>query len=1160
MNRRSVRGAYNELNVVNRQRVGVEDMTMLTEINDNSIMENIKERLQSKEIYTYIGNVLIVANPYSWLDIYSPKTKRRYLHQMLVDQPPHIYALAEAAFRGMVLEEENQCLIISGESGAGKTEASKQIQDYIATVAGSGEGVDAIKECFLKSNPVLEAFGNAKTLRNNNSSRFGKYLELKFNKYGSPRGGTITNYLLEKSRVCRPGVGERGYHIFYQLIASNFDANFGLKAAKDFDYLSCSKCDSVLGMNDSKEFSETLSSMNGVGLTDDTAAHIFAVVASILHLGNTKFATVTQGNNAEGSRVTVDAGLKKFCQLAGLNEGDITHALTHRQMQIVGNDGNLEIVDVPQNSTQAEARRDAVAQSLYERMFQMIVNRINEQLDPSNNVLDVQEVQLRTIGVLDIYGFEIFDVNSFEQLCINYVNEKLQQIFIELTLRTEQDDYEREGITWTPVPFFNNKVVCELLDALNPPGIFRVLDDTSKTMHTAIDASAIDRKFADTTQTTLSSHEHLTTKFNADLQTFTIKHYAGDVTYTLGGFGDANKDALSKDLIIALQKSSLPIMKLLYPETISVKDTKAPMTASYRMRTQCNALVTALMECQPHYVRCIKSNDEKLALTCHDSRVTHQVKYLGLSENVKVRRAGFAFRTEYHRFLDRFQIISPKTYPQWYGTDKAGCQEIINCLVDTIPALVQEVQWGNNMIFIRTPETYFAIEKFRENKKGDFAVKIQKAWRKFFARKDCVNLQAVMTTLYNGMGKSRRRHSIFRPYEGDYLGNEGPLTAEIREGVFRIIDHYDSQENVVFADAECYHTIKKGESWDYKKRILVLTTRAVYFIDYATKEETEVLQNKKQKYRKEMPTIFLRRRISLKPEPQRLGKGAVLESVSMSKFADPFLALHTVPVPRYEKPENNRVDEKVCCITGKKFNLFTHKHHCRACGHCFIFELANTMQPVPDLGVYKDDKCCNTHIGLQSTIQAEDMLLYFDKKSEFAGLLKLQWENIHGPSKPLITYANTFAMRSGPDPDTSFLPATRVCFSEKPYGFNGTDPCPHRNATELRLQLETDDLKVECADGNIFNITVAPGVPTEFMEGRKNRQEERAVKRKEQAEARRRYNMAREKERKEKRMAQLEEKKKQRKAAKASNLGGGGKLPGASGKTPATFSPPRPGR
>lgn len=262
-----------------------QDMVLIPDTKDTGIVANLKLRLKSEQIYTNIGHVLVACNPYKWLRIYDEAVMKSYVQQQRVDMPPHIFATAEAAYRSMIAEEDNQCVIISGESGAGKTEASKQIQSYIAKVSGGGEGVDRIKSVFLESNPVLEAFGNAKTLRNNNSSRFGKYFELKFDRFGCPVGGLITNYLLEKSRICRPNEGERNFHIFYQLVASEFSEGLGLGSVADFEYLSCSTCRTVEGVDDRSEFDVTINAMRSVGMKNPQIKSVLSLVAAVLHIG-----------------------------------------------------------------------------------------------------------------------------------------------------------------------------------------------------------------------------------------------------------------------------------------------------------------------------------------------------------------------------------------------------------------------------------------------------------------------------------------------------------------------------------------------------------------------------------------------------------------------------------------------------------------------------------------------------------------------------------------------------------------------------------------------------------------------------------------------------------------------------------------------------------
>lgn len=753
-----------------RVQIGIEDMVLLRDITDKGIMENLKTRLQAENIYTYIGHVLVACNPYKWLKIYEESVMKSYIMQSRIDMAPHVFATAEAAYRSMITEEDNQCIIISGESGAGKTEASKQIQSYIAKVSGGTEGVDRIKKVFLESNPVLEAFGNAKTLRNNNSSRFGKYFILNFNHFGCPLGGVISNYLLEKSRIVRPGKMERNFHIFYQLINSQHIDKFGLNGGVDgFNYLAVSECSTVDGMNDQEEFEITLAAMKNVGMNKSQIQAILTLLAAILHLGNLKFKS-KQIDGTEGCELLPNCrlSLDKISELIRIDKDLILQAITTRELQTMAPGGKIDTYMVPQNPIQANARRDAISKSLYERMFDMIVKRINVALHP--DAPDSQSNML-SIGVLDIYGFEIFDNNSFEQLCINYVNEKLQQIFIDLTLKAEQEEYEREGIQWTPIPFFNNRIVCELLDGAKPSGIFRILDDTCKTMHGTKDALDIDKKFIENCAQVHSRHAH----FSQNTRAFTVKHYAGDVSYVAGKFGESNRDALNKDLVCVLKTSKDKLVQHLYPEEIDMNDKRAPPTAGFKIRNQCNDLVSALMQCSPHYVRCVKSNEQKRPLHIDENRVKHQVKYLGLAENIKVRRAGFAYRADFHRFLERFAVLSRKTYPDWTGSDKDGCKQIVSAILSKSTRLnaqsgldtsiqASEMQLGNRKIFIRKPETYFEIERMREYRMGDFVVCIQRAFRRYIGRKEFVVLQTGMAELYAREKKFRRRDSIYRPF------------------------------------------------------------------------------------------------------------------------------------------------------------------------------------------------------------------------------------------------------------------------------------------------------------------------------------------------------------------------------------------------------------
>ena len=382
---------------------------------------------------------------------------------------------------------------------------------------------------------------------------------------------------------------------------------------------------------------------------------------------------------------------------------------------------------MPQNPNQARTSRDALAKDLYSRLFDLLVSRVNEALlsvgsstrhsmrqaarGAQANELDDNAL---SIGVLDIFGFEIFQVNKFEQLCINFVNERLQQIFIELTIKSEQEDYASEGIAWTPIPFFDNKIVVELIEGKNPPGIFAILDDTGKAIH-AKGGAEVDEKFLEKLVAFQGKHKH----FKSARMGFTIVHYAGEVTYSVEGFIDANKDVLSQDLQFLTKSSANDMVQTLYPEEIDVDNRKQPTTAGFKIKQSSADLVFALMDCSPHYIRCIKSNDQKRPNIFDDQRVLFQTQYLGLLENVKVRRAGFAFRTDFFHFNSRFKVIGtgfidPKILA--YGNDAQICAQLVDAAKRRIPALQQagEVQMGKTKIFIRQPETLQALQELRK--------------------------------------------------------------------------------------------------------------------------------------------------------------------------------------------------------------------------------------------------------------------------------------------------------------------------------------------------------------------------------------------------------------------------------------------------------------
>ncbi|KAF7724587.1 class II myosin [Apophysomyces ossiformis] len=787
---------------VKKKQVGVSDMTLLTKITNEAINENLMKRWQNAEIYTYIGHVLISVNPFRDLGIYTDAVLSSYRGKNLLEMPPHVFAIAESSYHHMNSYKENQCIIISGESGAGKTEAAKRIMQYIAAVSGGqSSSIQEIKEMVLATNPLLESFGCAKTLRNNNSSRHGKYLEIQFNSQGEPVGALITNYLLEKNRVVGQIDNERNFHVFYQLTKAappQYQETFGLQGPESYLYTSRSGCLDVDGINDGDDYYETVKAMGVIGLQQNEQDEIFKMLAIILWLGNTVFVEDDNGN----ARIS-DPDVANF--IAYLMEVDaeaLSTALTSRVMETQRGGRRGSIYDVPLNLTQATSVRDALSKAIYERLFEWIVARVNQSLEARGMAQYV-------IGVLDIYGFEIFEDNSFEQLCINYVNEKLQQIFIELTLKAEQEEYVREQIQWTPIKFFNNKVVCDLIEEKRPPGIFAALNDACATAHA--DSGAADNSFVQRAGF-LSQNPH----FESRGAKFLIRHYAGDVLYNVEGMTDKNKDSLLKDLLnLVAGSTNRFISEQLFPERIDPNSKKRPPTAGDKIKASCNALVSKLMQCHPSYIRTIKPNDSRSSTEYDEKRVLHQVQYLGLCENIRVRRAGYAYRTTFEKFLERFYLLCPSTgYAGeyiWQGDSISGCLEILKH--NNIPT--DEWQMGTSKVFIRHPETIFALENLRDKYWHNMATRIQRAWRAYvrykhecarkiqrFWRQNKYNIGYLQMREYGhqilGGRKERRRYSLLsmRRFTGDYLDvkSDSGLGGMIRKAI-----SFKGGEEVVFS-------------------------------------------------------------------------------------------------------------------------------------------------------------------------------------------------------------------------------------------------------------------------------------------------------------------------------------------------------------------------
>ncbi|XP_016419310.1 unconventional myosin-Ib-like isoform X8 [Sinocyclocheilus rhinocerous] len=738
--------------------IGVGDMVLIEPLSEDTFIENLKKRFDHNEIYTYIGSVVISMNPYKSLPIYTAEKVEEYRNRNFYELSPHIYALADEAYRSLREQDNDQCILITGESGAGKTEASKFVMSYVAAVCGKGQEVSKVKEQLLQSNPVLEAFGNAKTVRNDNSSRFGKYMDIEFDFKGDPLGGVISNYLLEKSRVVKQPRGERNFHIFYQLLSGASDDTLKkLKLDRDFskyNYLSLDSA-TVNGLDDAASFRTVRNAMQIVGFMEDEVQSILELVAAVLKLGNIEFKPESRCNGYDESRVKDKNDLKEMCELLGIEQSVLERAFSFRTVE-----AKMEKVSTTLNVAQAYYARDALAKNLYSRLFSWLVNRINESIKAQT------KTRKKVMGVLDIYGFEIFEDgdNSFEQFIINYCNEKLQQIFIELTLREEQEEYVREDIEWTNIEYFNNAIICDLIEN-NKNGILAMLDEECLRPGTVTDET-----FLDKLNTVCAEHQHFesrqskNSKFLTDHSLphncFRIQHYAGKVLYRAEGFVDKNNDLLYRDLSQAMYKANHSLIKILFPEGNPAKvNLKRPPTAGFQFRASVGTLMKNLLTKNPNYIRCIKPNDKKAAHIFTDSLVCHQVRYLGLMENVRVRRAGYAFRQAYDPCLERYKMLCKQTWPHWKGPARDGVEVLMKDL--QVPA--EEFAYGRSKIFIRNPRTLFFLEEKRSQCLEDLATLIQKIYRGWKCRTHFLLLkksQVVVAAWYRRFAQQKKYQNI----------------------------------------------------------------------------------------------------------------------------------------------------------------------------------------------------------------------------------------------------------------------------------------------------------------------------------------------------------------------------------------------------------------
>lgn len=611
-----------------------------------------------------------------------------YKHRGEQELDPHPFTIADECYRSLFDEGRNQSILVSGESGAGKTEATKVVLQYLAEIAGSTSGVE---QRILVANPILEAFGNAKTLRNNNSSRFGKWVEVQFEQSGRICGARIVNYLLEKSRVTYQAPEERNYHIFYQLLRgadAGLREHLGLGEPEDYHYVNQSGCIDIPSVDDAEEFTSVVGSFTKLGFSQDEQKAVLGIIAAILHLGNVNF--VADGDKAVVAPQSIDV-LSKVSSLLCVSAADLKQALTHRSIVVAGTTTNI-----PLNVTKSTDSRDSLAKHLYGGLFEWLVARINKSLAEGK-----PKGTIRTIGVLDIFGFELFVNNSFEQLCINFTNEKLQQKFNQSIFKEEMHIYQTEGITIDQVIFEDNQNVLDLIEA-KPKGLLPQLDEELR-MPQSTDLTYLAKIIQ-----TFNGKKEIPFEKPVKLAThFTVTHYAGPVTYNVDGFLDKNKDQMFDDLIKVISDSTSPLVGAIMGGLMSdisgaQAGSRGTMRASKRtlasqFTAQLNLLMDMINSTSPHYIRCIKPNSvKKPAADVFDgSMVLRQLRYAGVFGAVDIRKRGFPFRMTFEDFWKRFNLLAGKE------TRGGSWPESVNNLFGVIQHQLPPVQKGKTRIFFR---------------------------------------------------------------------------------------------------------------------------------------------------------------------------------------------------------------------------------------------------------------------------------------------------------------------------------------------------------------------------------------------------------------------------------------------------------------------------
>ncbi|XP_054427220.1 myosin-8 [Pteronotus mesoamericanus] len=714
----------------------IEDMAMMTHLHEPGVLYNLKERYAAWMIYTYSGLFCVTVNPYKWLPVYNPEVVAAYRGKKRQEAPPHIFSISDNAYQFMLTDRENQSILITGESGAGKTVNTKRVIQYFATIAVTGEKKKeeatagkmkgTLEDQIISANPLLEAFGNAKTVRNDNSSRFGKFIRIHFGTTGKLASADIETYLLEKSRVTFQLKAERSYHIFYQITSNKKPdlIEMLLITTNPYDYAFVSQGEiTVPSIDDQEELMATDSAIDILGFSPEEKVSIYKLTGAVMHYGNMKFKQKQREEQAEPDGTEV---ADKAAYLQNLNSADLLKALCYPRVKV----GN-EYVTKGQTVQQVYNSVGALAKAVYEKMFLWMVTRINQQLD-------TKQPRQYFIGVLDIAGFEIFDFNSLEQLCINFTNEKLQQFFNHHMFVLEQEEYKKEGIEWTFIDFGMDLAACiELIE--KPLGIFSILEEECM-FPKATDTSFKNKLYDQHLGKSANFQKPKVVKGKAEAH-FSLVHYAGTVDYNIAGWLDKNKDPLNETVVGLYQKSSMKTLASLFSTYASAeaeggakkgakKKGSSFQTVSALFRENLNKLMTNLRSTHPHFVRCIIPNETKTPGAMEHGLVLHQLRCNGVLEGIRICRKGFPSRILYGDFKQRYKVLNASAIPEGQFIDSKKASEK---LLGSIDIDHTQYKFGHTKVFFKAG-LLGLLEEMRDDKLAQIITRTQAVCRGFLMR------------------------------------------------------------------------------------------------------------------------------------------------------------------------------------------------------------------------------------------------------------------------------------------------------------------------------------------------------------------------------------------------------------------------------------------